>query len=69
LPVIEEDVIETVPEETLTPPPYKQRSKRESPMGAMGTFEVSGADGTYPLLVDRGSTHHPRRELILAWVS
>jgi hypothetical protein len=27
-------------------------------MGAMGTFEVSGADGTYPILVDRGSTHH-----------
>jgi hypothetical protein len=39
LPVIEEDVIETVPEETETPPPYKQRSKREFPTGVMGTFE------------------------------
>ena len=41
LPVIEEDVIMTVPEETKTPPPCKQRAKRESPIGAMGTFNVS----------------------------
>jgi hypothetical protein len=25
------------------------------PIGAMGTFEVSGADGTYSILVVRGS--------------
>ena len=25
-------------------------------MGVMGTFEVSGADGTYSRLVDQGST-------------
>ncbi len=39
------------------------------PIGAMGTFEVSGADDTYPILVDRGSTHYPRRESIWACVS
>ena len=40
-----------------TPPPCKQQAKYESPIGAMGTFEVSGADGTYSKLVHRGSTH------------
>jgi len=43
LPVIEEDVIVTVPEETKTPPPCKQRAKRESPMGAMGKLQFSAA--------------------------
>ena len=26
----------------------------------MGTFEVSDADGTHPILVDQGSTHKPK---------
>ena len=41
-------------------------SVRHFPIGAMGTFEVSGADGTHPILIDQGSTHHPRRESM--WV-
>ena len=40
----------------------ESRGKRVGsfPIGAMGTFEVSGADGSYSLLVDPGSTRHQR---------
>ena len=42
----------TVPLSMYTPPPCKHKHKTyENPIGAMGTFELSGADGTYSILV------------------
>ena len=46
----------TVPVAMYTPPPCKHKRKTcENPIGAMGTFEVSGADGTYSILVDEAA--------------
>ena len=42
----------TVPLLMDTPPPCKhKRNTCQNPIGAMGSFEVSGADGTYSILV------------------
>jgi hypothetical protein len=50
-----DDEMVTVPPLTKTPPPCKQRAKREFPIGALGTFEDERArtepPAEFPLMV------------------